>query len=139
VPGTQHFRNIHRHRVETWPHLLLLRVDRSLFFANVSYVDDMVSRAASEKPELKHLVIICSAVNTIDHSALEALEQLATSLREAGITLHLAEVKGPVMDRLRHTDFLARLRPGRIFLSTEEAVEALGHGSDDKLKTPGPG
>lgn len=125
VPGTEHFRNIQRHGVQTWPNLMLLRVDRSLFFANVNYVGDEVARVASEQPELEHLVIICSAVNTIDHSALQALELMALNLREAGITLHLAEVKGPVMDRLKHTDFEEQLAPGRIFLSTDGAVHEL--------------
>ena len=102
-------------------------------------MDDIVSKAASERPDLRHLVIICSAVNAIDHSALDALEQLATSLREAGITLHMAEVKGPVMDRLRQTDFLAQLHPGQVFLSTEEAVETLCNSPGDRPNPLGAG
>jgi SulP family sulfate permease len=125
VPGTHHFRNVKRHQVESWPHLLLLRVDRSLFFANVSYMEEVVADHAAAEPELKHLVLICSAVNSIDYSALEALEQLAANLRHAGITLHLAEVKGPVMDRLGGHELQQWLAPGRVFLSTEEAVEQL--------------
>lgn len=125
VPGTQHFRNVQRHQVETWPELLLLRVDRSLYFANVSHVEDTVAEAVAQQPGLRHLVLICSAVNTIDHSALEALEQLAESLKEAGVTVHLAEVKGPVMDRLRQTRLFEHLEPGQVFLSTEEAVAKL--------------
>lgn len=125
IPGTQHFRNVKRHSVETWPGLLLLRVDRSLFFANINYVDDLVAEQIADNPELKHLVIICSAMNTIDYSALEALEELAGSLRKAGITLHLAEVKGPVMDRLEHFGIERWLSPGKVFLSTEEAVQCL--------------
>lgn len=123
VPGTQHFRNIQRHTVETWPHLLLVRVDRSLFFANINFVEALVAEQAMERPDLNHLVIICSAVNSIDYSALEALEQLSESLAIAGITLHLAEVKGPVMDRLQRQGISTWLAPGRIFLSTQEAVE----------------
>lgn len=125
IPGTQHFRNVKRHSVETWPGLLLLRVDRSLFFANINYVDDLVAEQVADNPELKHLVIICSAMNTIDYSALEALEQLADSLHRAGVNLHLAEVKGPVMDRLEHFGIEKWLSPGNVFLSTEEAVQAL--------------
>ncbi len=71
-------------------------------------------------------MIVCSAVNEIDTSALEMLEDLADRLREAGVTLHLAEVKGPVMDRLKRTDFLHHLTPGRVFLSTYEAFQELG-------------
>jgi SulP family sulfate permease len=125
VPGTQHFRNIDRHKVETWPQILLLRIDRSLYFANVSHIEDIVATTIAEQAKLKHLVLIASAINTIDYSAVESLEQLAANLRQAGVTLHLAEVKGPVMDRLRHTDLMAKLAPGRVFLSTEEAVEDL--------------
>lgn len=125
VPGTEHYRSVSRHEVETWPELILIRVDRSLFFGNINYVEDTVAAAAATQPDLKHLVIICSAVNAIDHSAVEALEQLATNLGEAGVTLHLAEVKGPVMDRLRRTDLLEHLAPGAVFLSTDLAVRTL--------------
>ena len=122
VPGTHHFRNVRRHPVETWPQLLLVRVDRSLFFADIHYVDDYVAQQVAEQPDIKHLVLVCSAVNTIDYSAIEALEQLAHSLRSAGITLHLSDVKGPVMDRLEHHDLYRWLAPGQVFLSTEQAV-----------------
>ncbi|WP_347332452.1 SulP family inorganic anion transporter [Marinimicrobium locisalis] len=125
IPGTEHFRNVKRHHVETWPGLVLLRVDRSLFFANINYVDDLVAEQVAEHPQLKHLVIICSAMNSIDYSAVEALDQLADSLHRAGISLHLAEVKGPVMDRLERYGIERWLAPGKVFLSTEEAVQYL--------------
>lgn len=125
VPGTEHYRNVQRHQVETWPELLLVRVDRSLYFANTSHVEEIIARGVSEQREVRHLVLICSAVNTIDHSALESLEQLADSLKEAGVTMHLAEVKGPVMDRLRHSELMEHLAPGQVFLSTEDAVRSL--------------
>lgn len=125
VPGTEHFRNVRRHQVETWPELVLLRVDESLFFANASLLEDVVGDALARQPSAVGLVLICSAVNRIDYSALETLESMSRELREAGVRLHLAEVKGPVMDRLEATGFRARF-PGEIFLSTEQAVEALG-------------
>lgn len=128
IAGSQHYRNVQRHRVETWPELLLVRVDESLYFANTDFVEGFVADALSEQPQARHLVLICSAVNNIDHSALESLENLALSLREAGVTLHLAEVKGPVMDRLRRSELPRLLRPGRVFLSTEEAVRELTAG-----------
>lgn len=124
VPGTEHFRNIRRHDVETWSDVLLLRIDESLFFANASLLEDVIGDALSDYPHARHLVLICSAVNRIDYSALETLEGLNDDLREAGVTLHLAEVKGPVMDRLADTDLCRRFH-GRIFLSTEEAIRSL--------------
>jgi SulP family sulfate permease len=125
VPETEHFRNVRRHQVESWPELLLIRIDESLYFANIAYLQDVISSAVIEQPDLKHLVLICSAVNRIDHSALESLEKMTMDLKEAGITLHLAEVKGPVMDHLRQSDFLYHMQPGKTFLSTNDAVKAL--------------
>lgn len=126
VPGTEHFRNVDRHNVETWPHLLLLRVDESLYFANTAILEQVVAARVAEQPDLRHVVLVCSAVNRIDFSALETLEQLADNLARSDITLHLAEVKGPVMDRLRGSGLLEAMGGGRIFLSSEEAVDYLG-------------
>ena len=76
-------------------------------------------------PRLKDLILVCSGINGIDTSGLETLTRLAHSLKEAGITVHLAEVKGPVMDRLRRSDLLAVMAPGRVFISAHEAVKSL--------------
>lgn len=124
VPGTEHFRNIERHQVEISPQILSLRVDESLYFANTRYLEDRISALVAERPELKHVILMCSAVNIIDASALESLEEINHRLKDAGITLHLSEVKGPVMDRLKHTHFLAELT-GHVFLSQYEAVKSL--------------
>lgn len=124
VPGTEHFRNIDRHQVETFPHILSVRVDESLYFANSRYLEDRVFALVAERPQLRHVILMCSAVNMIDASALESLEEINHRLKDAGITLHLSEVKGPVMDRLKRTRFLADLT-GKVFLSQYEAVTSL--------------
>ncbi|MFW8636466.1 SulP family inorganic anion transporter [Cribrihabitans pelagius] len=121
VPGTEHFRNVLRHRVETQPHVLSLRVDESLYFPNARYLEDQLAAYAAAKPELTDVVLMFPAVNEIDLSALESLETINTRLREAGIRLHLSEVKGPVMDRLKRSHFLEDLT-GEVFLSQHEAA-----------------
>jgi SulP family sulfate permease len=124
VVGTEHFRNINRHQVETYPNLVTLRVDESLYFANAAFLQDMVyDRIACDQP-IRHVVLMCSAVNEIDMSALESLEAINHRLKDLGIKLHLSEVKGPVMDRLKCSHFLADLT-GRVFLSQYEAFQAL--------------
>jgi SulP family sulfate permease len=128
VPGTQHFRNILRHKVETRPHLVALRVDESLYFANARFLEDYVlNRVTCEEP-IEHVVLMFAAVNEVDMSALETLEELNTRLGEMGIQLHLSEVKGPVMDRLRRSHFPDDLT-GKVFLSQFEAWSALGNPS----------
>jgi SulP family sulfate permease len=129
VANTEHFRNVLRHETQTLPHVLMLRIDESLYFANATHVEDFVLCAAAERPQLRHLVLICSAINFIDASALETLTSLVTRLHDAGIQLYLTEVKGPVMDRLARTEFLEQLGHERVFLSTQAAYEKLGSAS----------
>ena len=124
VPGTEHFRNILRHEVRTSPSVLCLRIDESLYFANARQIEDRLNAEVAENPQLKHVVLQCSAINDIDASALESLEAIEKRLREAGICLHLSEVKGPVMDRLEKSDFLVHLS-GQVFLTNYRAVQHL--------------
>lgn len=125
IHGTEHFRNIERHRVETHPNLVLLRVDESLYFPNARYLEDTVLEMISDNRQMRHLVLSCQAVNHIDASALDSLETINNRLKDAGVLLHLAEVKGPVMDRLQLVDFPSQLS-GDIFMSTFDAWQALG-------------
>ncbi|NKX44818.1 SulP family inorganic anion transporter [Roseicyclus persicicus] len=124
VPGTQHFRNIHRHAVDTDPAVLTIRIDESLYFPNARFLEDYVLNRVAGDKAVKHVVLMCSAVNVIDFSALEALEALNLRLKDMGITLHLSEVKGPVMDRLQRSHFLHDLT-GRVFLAQFDAWVAL--------------
>ena len=122
VPGTEHFRNIDRYTVQTVPGLLALRVDESLFFANATVLEDRIEGLLSEDAAVRHVLLICSAVNRIDTTALGVLTQLERSLAARSIEFMLAEVKGPVMDRLRPTELGQRLL-NRVFLSVHEAFE----------------
>jgi SulP family sulfate permease len=124
VPGTQHFRNINRHEVWTHPAVVTLRLDENLYFANARFIEDyLLERVA--RGGVRHVVLMCSAVNEIDLSALEALEEINRQLGDEGVTLHLSEVKGPVMDRLSRTHFLAELT-GEVFLTQYMAQATLG-------------
>jgi SulP family sulfate permease len=107
----------------------MLRIDESLYFANAKHIEDFVLCAAAERPLLWHLVLICSAINFIDASALETLTSLVPRLQDAGIQLYLTEVKGPVMDRLADTEFFELLGRERVFLTTQAAYEKLASAS----------
>ncbi len=128
VPGTQHFRNVLRHKVVTHPEVLTIRIDESLYFANARFLEDYVYDRVVPDRALRHVILMCSAVNEIDMSALESLEAINHRLRGLGITLHLSEVKGPVMDRLQRAHFLDELT-GRVFLSQYDAMLALTPGA----------
>jgi len=125
VGSTEHFRNVLRHEVQTHPEVLAIRVDESLYFANTAYLEDEVLARVADHPEINHLLLIMSAVNFIDASALETLETLTERLQDAGVTVNMAEVKGPVMDRLERVGFHEGFGDGKIYLSTHEAMENL--------------
>ncbi len=120
VPGTQHFRNIHRHSVLTDPEIVTLRVDESLYFVNARFLEDLIQRRVTDGCAVRHVVLMCSAVNEVDFSALESLETINFRLSAMGVGLHMSEVKGPVMDRLKRSHFLDDLT-GQVFLSQYDA------------------
>lgn len=124
IAGTEHFRNVDRYPAETEPRVLLLRVDAGLFFGNLEAVNGRIEDELAAHPAARHLVLVLSAVNAIDTSALFGLVELNTTLANRGVTLHLAEVKGPVLDRLRGSALLPALS-GRVFMSTANAWDAL--------------
>jgi SulP family sulfate permease len=124
VPGTEHYRNVNRHKVDTVPGVLSIRIDESLYFANARYLEDLVTNQAAANPGLTDVVLMCSAVNAIDMSALESLEAIHQRLADLGVRLHLSEVKGPVMDRLASTSFIAHLSGG-VHLSQHQAMLAI--------------
>lgn len=124
IPGTEHFRNVLRHDVITYDRVLTVRMDSSLYFANARFLEDTIYDLIGRNQGLQHLVLMCPAVNEIDASALESLEAINQRLEDAGIQFHLSEVKGPVMDRLKQTDFLDHLT-GRVFLNQYQAIKAL--------------
>lgn len=130
LPHSTEFRSVARHKVETWPEILLVRVDENLYFANVGNVQDMITREFEQRPGIKHLVLVMSGVGFVDSSALRTLQVAAENLRTAGVTVHLADVKGPVMDRLRRTRIFEQLAPGQVFPTAQVAVTALARAAE---------
>ncbi|KLI62907.1 SulP family inorganic anion transporter [Aurantiacibacter marinus] len=120
VPETEHFRNVERHKVFTVPHVLSIRIDEALTYLNARWLEEYVLEQVADRPAVRHVILMCSAVNEVDASGLESLEAISHRLADGGICLHLSEVKGPVMDRLKRTDFLDELN-GKVFLSQDQA------------------
>jgi SulP family sulfate permease len=124
VPGSEHFRNVERHAVIEAPTVLSLRVDESLYFPNARLLEERIAELIANRPQVRHLVLMCPGVNLIDASALDSLQAIAERLATAGVQLHLSEVKGPVMDRLKRSDFLQRFG-GQVFISQFQALRTL--------------
>jgi len=128
VGDTEHYRNIDRHKVKTDKEILAMRVDENLYFANTNYLEDTIMRLVADNKSINHVVLICSSISVIDTSALESLDDILYRLEKADIQLHLAEIKGPVMDKLRDTELLKKIGEENIFLSTYQAMNSLKKG-----------
>jgi sulfate permease, SulP family len=122
---SEHFRNVLRYDVKTSPEVLAVRVDASLYFANAKYLENFLTQAIADRSEIKSVLLVCSAINLIDASALEILESLIADFRNLGIQFYFAEVKGPVMDKLNTIGFVDYIGRERFFLSTDIAMQEL--------------
>lgn len=124
IANTEHFRNVERHAVETIPGSLFLRIDESLYFGNLSAVEARLAQELAKAPATRNVVLIMNAVNRVDTTAMEVLTDLNRDLLRRGIRLHLAEVKGPVQDRLLNSPLWQTLS-GEVFLSVNSAFNKL--------------
>ncbi|MEH6660659.1 MAG: sulfate permease [Parasphingorhabdus sp.] len=137
VPETEHFRNVNRQKVFTDPRILTIRIDESLTYLNARWLEEFILEQVAEQKSVRHVILMCSAVNAIDASALESIEAINHRLEDSGISLHLSEVKGPVMDHLKQSHFLEQLS-GNIYLSQNEAYSALIAIADSEDKADSP-
>ena len=124
VGDTEHFRNYLRHDVNMLETALMVRIDERLYFANSRNLEQRLLKMVSEHPKLKDVVLVCTAVNDIDSSAVETLERINELLETMGVTFHLAEVKGPVMDKLQRSHLLQALT-GQVHLSQYQVFKQL--------------
>jgi SulP family sulfate permease len=124
VPGTEHFRNVARYAVETLPGVLFLRIDERLFFGNLGAVEQRLGQELERAAGTRDLVLVMSGVNLMDTTAAEVFAELNLDLAERGIRMHLAEVRGPVQDRLMKSALWGALS-GEVFLSANAAYEKL--------------
>ena len=131
VPETEHFRNVLRHKVITDPRIMTIRIDESLTYLNARWLEEFVLEQVANQPTLRHLIVMCSAINAIDASALESIEAINHRLGDAAVKLHLSEVKGPVMDALERSHLLDALT-GEVWLSQNDAFSVLMMRADEK-------
>ena len=129
LPGTQVYRNRARFPdAEPVPGVVLVRLDAQLYFANAAFLRETLLRLVDEAPPPVHAVIVdASSIHDVDVSALEALREVHRALAARGVSLHFADVKGPVRDLLGRSGFVAELGPEHFSFTTHEAVQrALG-------------
>lgn len=125
VRGSEHFRNIDRFQVQTYPGIAAFRIDASLIFANAPFVEEYILGLVAEDPSLKDLLLVATGINDIDATGIDLLHDLHEQLRTAGVELSLSDVKGPVLDRLQEAGFDPDFLANNIFLSADAAIQSL--------------
>jgi SulP family sulfate permease len=147
IEGTTSYRNVDRFpEAETTDGVRVVRIDAALSFVNASHVKRLLLAHADEITATpRALVLDASGINDIDATGTEMLREVLAELDDRTVTLHLADVKGPVRDVLRRAGLWAELRT-RIHTSTDDAVRAIRdhtpaprdprrHGIDERMPT----
>ncbi len=125
IGNSTHFRDVCcNDDSETYSNMLILRVDASLYFANAQFLENYLRRAIADYPTVDYLILDCSAINSIDASALQILTDLVHEFEEADIQIIFTELKERVYSRLRRVDFVDRVGVQHFFQSTHDAVIA---------------
>ena len=124
--GLKGYHDMQRHpEARLIPGLVLFRWDAPLFFANAEWFRDRVLDAVAVSPTpVRWLVVAAEPVTSVDVTAADVLAELNKALREAGITLCFAEMKGPVKDKLKRFGLFSLLGEQTFFPTLGAAVSA---------------
>ena len=121
------FRNVKRFpEVKTYPEMLILRVDASLYFANMSFLEDRLRESILDKPEVRWIVIDMSGVNDIDAVAIKTIDKIMENYKEMGINFAFAGMKGPVRDLVAKTGWKEKYGEHISCLSLQDALQKIG-------------
>lgn len=124
--GTLHDVKVHPGLL-TSEHVVVIRFDGQLYFANVAYFEDSILEAAAEHPKAKYILIVGDGINNLDATGDETISHLDEQLTESGVTLVFSGLKKQVTDVMRNTGLFDKISPARIFPSEDHALAAI-HG-----------
>jgi sulfate permease, SulP family len=134
LPGTNIFRNVeHFPEAQTIPGLVILRIDASLYFANVVFMKHKIHEICDQHAaDLKAIILDASAVNDLDSSADTALHQLSDEFRKKSITFYIAGVKAPVREVMKRSGLYGILGGDHFFFTIDAAVKRF----QEKTRSP---
>ena len=110
-------------KLQTCPHISVMRFDMSLYFANTGYFEDAILDQAADDPRIRYIVIDAESINGIDATGEEMLHKMATSLDESGVELLFARTKLQVRAVLTRTGFVDQLGEDHFFRTNAEAIQ----------------
>ena len=130
-------RDAHLHKLATSEHIIVLRFDGSLFFANVPYFEDAVLAEVARSPKAKFVLIVADGINELDGSGEEAIRRVVQRLREGDVAVVLSGVKYQVLRVLEDTGLAARIGAENFFRTEDQALAAIYSRIEDPEFDPG--
>jgi len=126
VEGRRGFHDVGRHpEAREVPGLLVFRFDAPVFFANAEHFGRAVKKHVAKRGgPVRRVLIAAEPITDIDTTGAEALRDLVDDLAAVGITLAIAELKGPVKDRLDRYGTRVRIGDQNYYLTLDEAIAA---------------
>lgn len=126
VPGSTVYRNIDRFDdLEIKSNALIVRIDGPLYFANIEYIQNKLSKWIAEKEdELKMIVLNFESITSIDSSAAHALEEWIIDWQKQGVRTCITGAKGPVRDTLQVWNITGCVGDNNIFIDDDAAVKS---------------
>jgi SulP family sulfate permease len=121
-------------------HMVAIRFDGSLYFANVAYFEDAILEAVANDPDAKYVLVVGDGINQLDASGEEVIHHLVERLHSIGITLVFSGLKKQVLDVMHATGLFDMIGRDKVFATEEQAIaaiyEQLGEsGADDLFYT----
>lgn len=132
IPETDTYRDLNRHpEALTQTNTIIIRIDASLYFANISYMKEQLEKLEIESGKnLNQVIIDATGINEVDYSALHALKQVINEYRDRDIEVYFVGVKGPVRDIFARSGLTAIIGKNHFFLNMKEAVDHLEEESE---------
>lgn len=103
-------------------HIIVIRFDGSLYFANVSFFEDTILGAVADKPDAKYILVVGDGINQLDASGEEVLHHLNQRLKDHDITLVLSGLKRQVIQVMRQTLLFDHIGQKNIFATEDMAL-----------------
>jgi len=113
------------HTLETSEHVVVIRFDGVLYFANVPYFEDAIMEAVARHPRVRFVLVVGDGINEIDASGEEVIRHLNVRLREAGVEMIFSGLKKQVLDVMRATGLHGEITEARMFRNQDTALEAI--------------
>ncbi len=124
-------------QLATSPHVIAIRFDGSLYFANVAHFEDAVLAAVADKREARYLMVVGDGINYLDSSGEEMLHNLVSRLHESGVETVFSGLKKQVLDVMRATGLFQLIGDDNIFATEEQALAAISQRLGERAEEDG--